>query len=108
METPGAVPIAVAGRPAPIVVNRYVVARGDERSVVLYWYQSHDRIIASEYAAKFWLIADSIRYRRSDTALVKVVVPVAGDSASRCVRPSSSCRPPTPAGRPVSGLSLLI
>ena len=81
VETAGAIPIAVAGRPAPIVVNRYVVARGDERSVVIYWYQSHNRIIASEYAAKLWLIADAIRYRRSDTALIKVVVPVAGDSA---------------------------
>jgi EpsI family protein len=82
VETPGALPIAVAGRQAPIVVNRYVVARGDAKSVVLYWYQSHSRIIASEYAAKLWLIADSIRYRRSDTALIKVVVPTAGDSES--------------------------
>ena len=51
-----------------------------QRSVVIYWYQTHNRIIASEYAAKLWLIADAIRYRRSDTALIKVVVPVAGDS----------------------------
>ena len=80
VETPGVIPIAVAGRQTPIVVNRYVVARGDARSVVLYWYQSHNRIIASEYAAKLWLIADAIRYHRSDTALIKVVVPFAGDS----------------------------
>jgi len=80
VETPGAIPITVAGRPAPIVVNRYVVARGDAKSVVLYWYQSHGRIIAGEYAAKLWLIADAIRYHRSDTALIKVVVPAAGDS----------------------------
>ena len=64
----------------PIRVNRYVVARGEEKSVVLYWYQSHNRVIAGEFAAKFWLVADSIRYHRSDTALVRVVVPVrAGD-----------------------------
>jgi len=61
---------------APIVTNRYVVEHGDEKSVVLYWYQTHNRIIASEYWAKFWLVVDSIRYRRSDTSLVKVVVPV--------------------------------
>jgi EpsI family protein len=58
------------------VTNRYVVAHGDEKSVVLYWYQTHNRIIASEYWAKFWLVVDSIRYRRSDTSLVKIVVPV--------------------------------
>jgi EpsI family protein len=69
-------PITVAGRGEPIVVNRYLVARGDEKSVVLYWYQSHNRIISGEFAAKFWLIADSIKYHRSDSSLVKVVVPV--------------------------------
>jgi EpsI family protein len=73
--------ITVAGRDAPIRVNRYLTARGDEQSVTLYWYQSHNRIIANEFAAKFWLIADSIRYHRSDTALVKVVVPVRNGDA---------------------------
>lgn len=57
-------------------VNRYVVARGDSRSLVLYWYQTPARIVASEFAAKFWLVADSIRYRRSDTSLVRIVVPL--------------------------------
>ena len=68
--------IGVSGWNAPIVTNRYVVENGDEKSVVLYWYQTHNRIIASEYWAKFWLVVDSIRYRRSDTSLVKIVVPV--------------------------------
>ncbi|MBS1858248.1 MAG: EpsI family protein [Acidobacteria bacterium] len=73
--------IPVPGRAEPISVNRYLVARGEDQSVVLYWYQSHNRIIASEYSAKFWLIADSIRYHRSDSSLVKIVVPVKdGDS----------------------------
>jgi EpsI family protein len=69
-------PVAVPGRATPIVVNRYVIARGDEESVVLYWYQSHSRVIAGEFSAKLWLVADAIRYRRSDTALVRVIVPV--------------------------------
>ena len=69
-------PVAIPGREAPIVVNKYVISRGDQRSVVLYWYQSHGRVIAGEFAAKFWLVADAIRYRRSDTALVRVIVPV--------------------------------
>lgn len=65
-----------AGPAGEIEVNRYVVARGDSRSVVLYWYQTPARIIASEFAAKFWLAVDSIRYRRSDTSLVRITVPV--------------------------------
>jgi EpsI family protein len=64
------------GGAQPIVVNRYVVAHGDERSLVMYWYQSRDRAVASEYAAKFWVVADAIRLNRTDTALVRVVVPI--------------------------------
>ena len=75
-SNPPRLTITVPGRAEPLVINRYLMARGDEKSVMLYWYQSHDRIIAGEFAAKFWLIADSIRYHRSDSSLVKVVVPV--------------------------------
>jgi EpsI family protein len=71
--------VNVSDWPAPIQINRYVVEHGTDKSVVLYWYQSHNRVIASEYAAKFWLVADAIRYHRSDTALVKIVVPVRND-----------------------------
>jgi EpsI family protein len=61
---------------APITVNRYVVAHGDDRSLVLYWYQSRDRVVAGEYKAKFWVVVDSMRLNRTDTALVRVVVPI--------------------------------
>src|SRR5206468_854674 len=64
------------GRGAPINVNRYVVASGSNRQLVLYWYQSRDRAVANEYKAKFWVMADAIRLNRTDTALVRVVVPV--------------------------------
>jgi EpsI family protein len=77
--------IPVAGWNAPIVVNRYIVEKGDDKSVTLYWYQSHSRVIASEYSAKFWLVADALRYHRSDTSLVRISVPVLGgdvDAAS--------------------------
>ena len=76
------VSIEVPGREKPIVVNKYVISRGDQRSVVLYWYQSHSRVIAGEFAAKFWLVADSVSYRRSDTALVRVIVPAQNETAS--------------------------
>ena len=83
VEAPGTITFAVEGRTEPITVNRYVVAKGDEQDVVLYWYEGHNRVIASEYWAKFWLVADAVRYRRSDTALVKVVVPVDGGDTAR-------------------------
>lgn len=66
------------GAEAPIPVNRYVVAHGDERSLVLYWYQSRDRAVANEYAAKFWVVMDAMRLNRTDTALIRVIVPITG------------------------------
>ena len=72
----GTILIAVPGESSPIDVNRYIVARGQNESVVLYWYQARQRVIASEYSAKVFTVLDSLRYKRSDTSLVRVVVPV--------------------------------
>jgi EpsI family protein len=65
------------GRAAPITVNRYLIASGSQKQLVLYWYQSRDRAVANEYNAKFWVMADAIRLNRTDTALVRVIVPLA-------------------------------
>lgn len=68
--------IPVPDLAAPIRVNRYIVSKGDTKSLVLYWYQSHSRAVATEYAAKVYLVLDAIRYRRSDTSIVRVTTPV--------------------------------
>ncbi len=60
-----------------IRINQYVVEKGGAQSVVYYWYQSQGRVIADEFAAKFYLVSDSIKHHRSDTALVRIVVPIA-------------------------------
>jgi EpsI family protein len=59
----------------PIEVNRYVIEKGLDRQVVLYWYQGHGRVIASEYWGKFYLVLDAIRTNRTDAALVRITVP---------------------------------
>jgi EpsI family protein len=64
----------------PVDVNRWVIQKGEDRQVVLYWYQSHGRVVASEYASKIHLVFDAIRLNRTDAALVRVVTPIAGDS----------------------------
>lgn len=58
----------------PVAVNRYIATYGLSRVVVLYWYQTQSRVIASEWAAKFWVIADRLKEQRTDTSLVRVVV----------------------------------
>jgi EpsI family protein len=84
-EATGFLDVAV-GQPDPIRINRYVVSHGDEKDVVLYWYQSQRRVVASEFSAKFWLVLDSIHYHRSDTALVRVMVPVANNDTEAATR----------------------
>jgi EpsI family protein len=81
--------IPIPGRSQPIRVNRYVVSKGEDQSLVLYWYQSRDRVIASEYRAKFYLVEDAIRYNRTDTALVRVVVPVIGNGVTAATATAS-------------------
>jgi EpsI family protein len=68
-------PIAVtdaSGQAADISVNRYVIEKGLDQQVVLYWYQSHGRVVANEYRSKFFLVYDAARLNRSDAALVRV------------------------------------
>ena len=66
------------------------MARGENESVVLYWYQARNRVIASEYTAKLYTIADAIHYNRSDTALVRVVVGVDAGNTARAVDTATS------------------
>ena len=56
----------------PFPVNRYVVSKGESRELVLYWYWAHNRGVASEYWAKFYLVKDAMQMNRSDGALVRI------------------------------------
>jgi EpsI family protein len=60
-------------------VRRLVVRKNLQRAVVLYWYAIQGRTIGSELLSKAWLLRDSVFDRRSDAALVRLVVPVSGD-----------------------------
>jgi EpsI family protein len=66
------------GRKVPI--NLYILRKGLEQQLVLYWYQAHGRIVASEYWGKFYLVYDALRLNRTDAALVRVTIPVRNDN----------------------------
>lgn len=69
--------VRVEGAPGPPVdANRVVIQKGLDRQLVVYWYQSQGRTIASEYASKAYLVLDSLRRHRSDGAIVRLVVPL--------------------------------
>jgi exosortase D (VPLPA-CTERM-specific) len=59
-----------------IPVNRYVVSKMGERQLVLYWFQAHGRVVASEWSAKYYLISDSIHMNRSDGGMVRLMTPM--------------------------------
>lgn len=73
----GRIPVPVTGASTPAVtVNRYVIEKGTERQLVLYWYQGHGRVVASEYWGKIYMVLDAIRTNRTDGALVRIIAPI--------------------------------
>lgn len=59
-----------------VKVNRCVLQRGDDRALVMCWYQGRGRVEANEYAVNLDLLRDAVLRRRSDEPLVRVLVPV--------------------------------
>jgi len=66
----------IARGDSTVTVNRYEIAKGINRQVVLYWYQGRGRVVAGEYANKAWLMLDAARYGRSSGGLVRLIGPV--------------------------------
>ena len=60
----------------PVGVNYYVIGKGEEKEIVLYWYQAHSRVVASEYWAKLYLVWDAIRLNRTDGSMIRVITSV--------------------------------
>ena len=60
----------------PVYINRYLIEKEGSQALVLYWYQSNGRVIASEYWGKFYLVAEALRSGRRDGAIIRLVVPV--------------------------------
>jgi len=77
-EALGATKASVETAEGPVTVNRYLLQNGDDRALVLYWYQGRGRVQANEYVVKWDLLRDAALHRRSDEALVRIVVPMVG------------------------------
>lgn len=57
-------------------VGEYLITNGSVTEEALYWYQLHGESIASDYKAKLYTLVDSIRYSRTDEALVRIMTTV--------------------------------
>jgi EpsI family protein len=75
-EESGVVRLAVPTRFEKVPVNRYVLHKGDQRQLLIYWYQNDRRVWAEEFRAKLYMLPDLLKYRRSDVALVRIMVPI--------------------------------
>ncbi len=62
------------GRKVPI--NLYIIRKDLDEQLVLYWYQAHGRVVASELWGKFYLVYDALRLNRTDAALIRITTPV--------------------------------
>jgi EpsI family protein len=77
MNEPGTITITPEGR-APFVANRYLIQNGLHKELLIYWYQGRGRTIASEYWGKVYTVVDSVRLRRSDGAMIRIMTPLDG------------------------------
>lgn len=77
MNEPGTITITPEGR-ASFVANRYLIQNGLHKELLIYWYQGRGRTIASEYWGKVYTVVDSVRLRRSDGAMIRIMTPLDG------------------------------
>lgn len=71
---------------ARYAINKYSISHEGERRIVLYWYQSRERVFASEYLGKLLLARDALLQHSTAAAIVRIIVPdndqaVSGGSA---------------------------
>lgn len=61
---------------SPAEAKRIVIAKGDSRQLVVYWYQERGRVIADDVQKILYLFWDRARVHRTDGALVRFTAPI--------------------------------
>ena len=75
LDNSGTAAFSVPGE-AGFSANRYLVTRGSDRQLVLFWFWAHGRGLASQNWADFYLTLDSLRLNRKDNLLVRINTPL--------------------------------
>jgi EpsI family protein len=60
----------------PATVRRLVIARGDDRQLTYYWYQSRGRVVSQDWKKILYVGFDRAVRSRTDGALVRFTVPI--------------------------------
>jgi len=58
--------------PGRIPVNRYLMQKGNDTELFLFWYHGRGRQVANEYLTKAYLIWDKLTKNRTDGALIRI------------------------------------
>lgn len=69
-----------------IKMIKLLLRKDAQRQVVLYWFQSRGRFIASEYVQKIYLVTDSILKHRTDGSFVRLIAPVMNNDEDKTVK----------------------
>lgn len=62
----------VAANGMPMVVNRLLIQKGEDRQLVYYWFAQRGRDLTNEYVTKWFLFWDALTMNRTDGALVRL------------------------------------
>jgi len=81
LSEPGKATIALPDGTS-FIANKYVIQNGEHQNLMVYWYQGRGRNVASEYWGKVYTVLDSVRLRRSNGAMVRVIVPIQGSETA--------------------------
>jgi len=83
--------IPVAGR--QVRVNKYSIDHTGQRMLMFYWYQSRQRIIASEYLGKLLLVRDALVDGRTAGSIVRITIPDAAGASDEAITFASGLIP---------------
>jgi exosortase D (VPLPA-CTERM-specific) len=57
-------------------VTRMVIARGESKQLIYYWFHQRGRDLSNEFPMKFALLYDAIKLNRTDGAIVRFTTPI--------------------------------
>jgi EpsI family protein len=72
--------IPVDGR--QVAINQYSIENAGARRLMMYWYQSKNEIIASEYIGKLLLARDALFTGRTGGSIVRIILPDTPEAAT--------------------------
>jgi EpsI family protein len=96
MNSPATIEIKPKDGSPSFEANRYIIENGSDRQLLVYWYQGRGRKVSSEYWGKIYTVIDSVKRRRSDGAMVRIMLPVGADEQAALASAASLAAEVTP------------